>query len=238
MQEAIKNNLEQIRKRIAEACSRCGRDPSSVGLIAVSKMNPAQAVIDAAACGQLVFGENKVQELCGKQDEVSASGSVPPLEWHLIGHLQTNKVKYVIGRVKLIHSVDSLKLACEISKESIKKGVITDILLEVNISSEDSKFGLKPDEVLPLANEISGLENLRVKGLMTVAPYTDDPETNRIYFKKLKDLSVDISSQNIDNISMNVLSMGMTGDFEVAIEEGATLIRVGTGIFGARDYFR
>ncbi len=235
MQDMIKNNLEDIRKRIADACSRCGRDAGEVVLVAVSKTNPAQAVINAVTCGQIVFGENRVQELCEKQDEVSAAVS-KPLEWHLIGHLQTNKVKYVIGRVKLIHSVDSLKLACEIDKESAKKGLISDILLEINISGEDSKFGLRPDEVLPVVSEISRMKNVRLRGLMTVAPFTDEPETNRIYFRKLKDLSVDISSQNIDNIDMSVLSMGMTGDFEIAIEEGATLIRVGTGIFGARDY--
>ena len=233
----IQSNLDEIRSRIDVACKRSNRNPDSVTLIAVSKMNPAEAVIAAADAGQYVFGENKVQELRSKQDEIgSYSKDGRELEWHLIGHLQTNKVKDTVGNVVLIHSVDSLKLAEAISKESIKKGITSDILLEVNISDEESKFGLSPDQAGIVAAEISKLPNVKIRGLMTVAPYTENPETNRIYFKKLKDLSVDISSKNIDNISMDVLSMGMTGDFEVAIEEGATHVRVGTGIFGARDY--
>ena len=233
----IQSNLDEIRSRIDAACKRSNRNPDSVTLIAVSKMNPAEAVIAAADAGQYVFGENRVQELRSKQDEIgSYSKDGRELEWHLIGHLQTNKVKDTVGNVVLIHSVDSLKLAEAISKESIKKGITSDILLEVNISDEESKFGLSPDQAGIVAAEISKLPNAKIRGLMTVAPYTENPETNRIYFKKLKDLSVDISSKNIDNISMDVLSMGMTGDFEVAIEEGATHVRVGTGIFGARDY--
>ncbi|MBP5331070.1 MAG: YggS family pyridoxal phosphate-dependent enzyme [Lachnospiraceae bacterium] len=255
----IQSNLDEIRSRIDAACKRSNRNPDSVTLIAVSKMNPAEAVIAAADAGQYIFGENRVQELRSKQDEIGSysmdgnevvstflndsregistfSKDGRELEWHLIGHLQTNKVKDAVGNVVLIHSVDSLKLAEAISKESIKKGITSDILLEVNISNEESKFGLSPDQAGIVAAEISKLPNVKIRGLMTVAPYTENPETNRIYFKKLKDLSVDISSKNIDNISMDVLSMGMTGDFEVAIEEGATHVRVGTGIFGARDY--
>ena len=235
-EQEIRGNIDKIKARIAAACERSGRDPEEVSLIAVSKMNPAEAVREAYECGQRLFGENKVQELCEKQDEFDSLIPGNEAEWHLIGHLQTNKVKYVIGRVKMIHSVDSVRLAAEIEKESAKKDVVTDILLEVNISLEESKFGITPDNIYEILSEISAMKHIRVRGLMTVAPYTDYPETNRIYFRKLKDLSVDISRKNNDNITMNVLSMGMTGDFETAIEEGATYVRVGTGIFGARDY--
>ena len=233
--DTIFQNLQDVNKRISEACARAGRRREDVHLIAVSKMNPAEAVAAAAEYGQYVFGENRVQELTGKQTEV-AGICTNDLEWHLIGHLQTNKVKDVVGKVSLIHSVDSFKLAEAIDRESEKHGIVSDILLEMNISGEESKFGLTEDFVYGVLDKISSLKSVRIKGLMTVAPYTDEPETNRIYFRKMKDLSVDISSKNIDNISMDVLSMGMTGDFEVAIEEGATHIRVGTGIFGARDY--
>ena len=199
-------------------------------------MNPAEAVIAAYDNGLTVFGENKVQELCEKKQAVEEVIGRDRIEWHLIGHLQTNKVKYVVGNVCLIHSVDSVKLAEAIDRESAKKNVITDILLEVNVAEEESKFGFTPDQAVEAAAEIGTLKNVRLKGLMTVAPFTDDPENNRVYFKKLKDLSVDIKLKNIDNVSMDVLSMGMTGDFETAIEEGASFIRVGTGLFGARDY--
>ncbi|MCR5324767.1 MAG: YggS family pyridoxal phosphate-dependent enzyme [Lachnospiraceae bacterium] len=238
LKKQIGDNLQDINTRIADACVRAGRARNEVTLIAVSKMNPAEVVLAAAECGQTVFGENKVQELKSKQEEISSlyKQAAKDLEWHLIGHLQTNKVKDVVGRVKMIHSVDSLKLAEVIDRESAKKGMISDILLEMNVSGEESKFGLSPEGLFAIIDEISGFHAIKVRGLMTVAPYTSDPETNRIYFRKMKDLSVDISSKNIDNISMDVLSMGMTGDFEVAIEEGATHIRVGTGIFGARDY--
>ena len=233
--EQIRDNLAEIEERIGLACARSNRPREAVKLIAVSKMNPAETVTAAIKAGQNIFGENKVQELCAKQEELKKSCPVTP-EWHLIGHLQTNKVKDVVGRVAMIHSVDSVKLAETIDRESAKKGIVTDILLEVNVSGEDSKFGLKTEDVPDVVDRISKLPNIKLKGLMTVPPYTSDPGSNRIYFKKLKDLSVDISSKNIDNISMDVLSMGMTGDFEVAIEEGATHVRVGTGIFGARDY--
>ncbi len=235
--EELKINLDLVETRIANACKKAGRPREDVVLIAVSKMNPAEAVINACKCGQLCFGENKVQELCAKQDEIAASGACSgPIEWHLIGHLQTNKVKDAVGRVKLIHSVDSVKLAEVINKESIKKGIVSDILLEVNIAEEESKYGFRAAEVLEAARQISAFSNVRVRGLMTVAPIADNPENNRIFFRNLKNLSVDIGSKNIDNIFMDVLSMGMTQDFEIAIEEGATCVRVGTGIFGARDY--
>lgn len=229
--EQIGINLKYVESAINAACERSGRKRSDVTLIAVSKMNPPEAITAARECGINVFGENKVQELC---DKIDILGSEP--EWHLIGHLQTNKVKYIIGKVKMIHSVDSLKLADAIDSASAKAGVVTDILLEINIAGEESKFGLKPEQLYNTICEISRMNNVRICGLMTVAPYTDNPEENRIHFRKMKELSVDIASKNIDNVNMNVLSMGMTGDYEVAIEEGATHIRVGTGIFGARDY--
>ena len=229
--DQICRNLEEVENRIENACRRAGRDRKEVTLIAVSKMNPAETVIAAHDCGIDVFGENKVQELCDKIETIPF-----PLKWHLIGHLQTNKVKYIIGKVEMIHSVDSVKLARIIDKESEKKGVITDILLEINIAQEESKYGIRPEECEAVVREISAFKNVRIRGLMTVAPFTEEAETNRPYFKQMRELSVDIASKNIDNISMNVLSMGMTGDFEVAIEEGATHVRVGTGIFGARDY--
>ena len=181
--------------------------------------------------GQRNFGENRVQEITEKYPLLPDD-----IRWHMIGHLQRNKVKYLMDRVVMIHSVDSASLARTISKEAVKAGRTMDILLEVNAAGEESKFGLSYEEVLPLVREIAPLPGLHICGLMTVAPYTDDPETNREFFKKLRDLSVDIDRQSIDNVSMHTLSMGMTGDFEVAIEEGATHIRVGTAIFGKRDY--
>ena len=231
--EEIGRNLAKIEERIEAACKRAGRDRSEVTLIAVSKMNPPEAVIAAHECGIDTFGENKVQELCGKIDVIPDR-----LNWHLIGHLQTNKVKYIAGKVAMIHSVDRFKLAQVIDKESEKAGVVTDILLEINIAGEESKFGILPSETESRSRLIAPLKHVRICGLMTVAPETDDPESNRSYFRQMRELSVDIASKNIDNIFMNVLSMGMTGDFEVAVEEGATHVRVGTGIFGARDYSR
>lgn len=229
--EQIKSNLQEVERRIAAACERSGRDRSEVMLVAVSKNNPAESVMQAVKCGIDTFGENRVQELTGKAETIGI-----PLKWHLIGHLQTNKIKYIIDKVVMIHSVDSYRLAEAIDKESHKNNTVTDILIEVNMAAEESKFGVGPEECEALARQISELKNVRLCGLMTVAPYTEDPETNRPVFRKMRELSVDIASKNIDNISMNVLSMGMTGDYEVAIEEGATYVRVGTGIFGARDY--
>ena len=158
------------------------------------------------------------------------------IHWHMIGHLQTNKVKYIVGKTSLIHSVDSLHLAKEIQKQAIKHDCSCDILVEVNIAGEASKFGTSRDEAISLVEEIAKLDHIHIKGLMTIAPFVDDPEDNRQYFRDIKQLSVDIAQKNIDNVSMNVLSMGMTGDYTVAIEEGATMVRVGTGIFGERDY--
>lgn len=177
------------------------------------------------------MGKTKSQEMCDKYDVLSKE-----INWHFIGHLQRNKVKYLVGKTKLIHSVDSVRLAEQIETEFAKKEQIANILIEVNMAEEDTKFGVKPEETEALIREISRFPHVRVKGLMTVAPYVENPEENRIHFANMKKLSVDIKQKNIDNVSMSVLSMGMTGDYTVAIEEGATLVRVGTGIFGERNY--
>ncbi len=227
----IRENLETVRKNIAEACRRAGRNPDEVTLIAVSKTKPVSLLWEAYNAGAREFGENKVQELTDKLPALPSD-----IRWHMIGHLQRNKVKYVVGKAALIHSVDSLRLAEEISRESVKQNILTDILLEVNIAGEESKFGISPEDLLPLTEQIAELSGIRIKGLMTVAPFTEIAEENRRYFQKLKQLSVDIADKNIDNVSMNILSMGMTGDYTVAVEEGATCVRVGTGIFGERDY--
>lgn len=225
----VKENLKEIEKRICEACKRAGRDRSEVTLVAVSKTKPVAMIREAMEAGIIDFGENKVQELTDKEAEISE-----PLNWHLIGHLQRNKVKYIVDKVHLIHSVDSLRLAEQINLEAEKKGRICPILIEVNVAKEESKFGVYPEDTLELITAVSVLPHIKVRGLMTIAPFVENPEENRIHFRNLKKLNVDIKSKNIDNINMDILSMGMTGDFEIAIEEGATHVRVGTGIFGGR----
>lgn len=226
----IKENLQEVRERIVAACVRAGRDPQSVTLIAVSKTKPVEMVQEAESCGQIVFGENKVQEIVDKYEVC------PHLHWHMIGHLQRNKVKYLMGRVDLIHSVDSVRLAKQISDEAQKAGLTIPILIEVNVACEDTKFGVHVEEVEPLIREIASFQGIVIKGLMTIAPFVENPEKNRIYFQELRQLSVDIANKNIDNVYMEELSMGMTNDYEVAVEEGATMVRVGTGIFGERNY--
>lgn len=227
----VAENYKAVEQKVCEACARSGRDRSEVTLIAVSKTKPVEMIREAFDAGADVFGENKVQELCDKYEVLPEE-----LHWHLIGHLQRNKVKYVIGKAELIHSVDSMRLAEEISKESVKKGTITDILIEVNVAEEESKFGVTVEETENLIRQIAVLPGIHIQGLMTIAPYVTDPEENRPVFRILKKLAVDIKKKNIDNVNMNVLSMGMTGDYEAAIEEGATMVRVGTGIFGERNY--
>ncbi len=227
----IHNNIESVKSNIRIACEKAGKDENDITLIAVSKTKPISMIQEAYAYGCRDFGENKVQELVDKFEVLPKD-----IHWHMIGHLQRNKVKYLIGKVSMIHSVDSLRLAEEISKEAIKKQTYVSILIEINIGNEESKFGAKPEDAEMLIHSISKLPNIEIKGLMTVAPYTDDSELNRQYFMKLRDLSVDIKSKNIDNVSMNVLSMGMSGDYSVAIQEGANFVRVGTGIFGERNY--
>lgn len=227
----ILENIKQVEENIIKSCEKVGRDPKEVTLIAVSKTKPYTAIEEALPSGVLDYGENKVQELTEKYEILPKD-----IRWHMIGHLQRNKVKYLVGKVELIHSVDSLRLANQIETEFAKKNEIANILIEVNMANEESKFGITSETTEQLVREISKLEHVRIKGLMTIAPYTDNPETNREYFRNMKKLSVDITEKNIDNVNMNVLSMGMTGDYQVAIEEGATMVRVGTGIFGERNY--
>ncbi|MDD6332233.1 MAG: YggS family pyridoxal phosphate-dependent enzyme [Clostridium sp.] len=227
----IKENIEAVQANIETACQKAGRDPREVTLIAVSKTKPLSDIEEAIDCGMMEFGENKVQELVDKIEHVSR-----PVHWHLIGHLQTNKVKYIADKGLLIHSVDSVKLAKEIQKEAVKKQADCDILLEVNVAREESKFGFTCEEVPDAVAEIAQLSNVHIQGLMTIAPFVENPEDNRVIFAKLHKLLLDIKSRNIDNVNMNVLSMGMTNDYTVAVEEGATMVRVGTGIFGARNY--
>ena len=229
--QRLKNNYLYVEKRVEEACKRAGRKREDVTLIAVSKTKPLSMVREIHSLNVIDFGENKVQELCDKYDKMEEK-----VNWHLIGHLQRNKVKYIVDKVKMIHSVDSFRLASQIDSEAKKKNVIVDILIEVNVAGEETKYGVSVEEVSPLIVEISSLQNVRVKGLMTIAPFVENPEENRVHFRKLRQLAVDIKKKNIDNVTMNELSMGMTNDFEVAIEEGATLVRVGTAIFGERDY--
>ncbi|HAD19397.1 MAG TPA: YggS family pyridoxal phosphate-dependent enzyme [Lachnospiraceae bacterium] len=227
----VTENLKDIQQRVADACRRAGRNPETVTLIAVSKTKPAEMLQEAYDAGVRDFGENKVQEMMQKEEILPAD-----IRWHMIGHLQRNKVKYLMGKTELIHSVDSLRLAEEISRLSVKNQICTDILIEVNIAGEESKFGTSRQEAFDLVRAAAQLPGIRIRGLMTVAPYTEHPENNRGYFRKIRELSVDIAAENIDNVHMDFLSMGMTGDFEIAIEEGATHVRVGTGIFGERNY--
>jgi pyridoxal phosphate enzyme (YggS family) len=240
----MKKNIIVIKQNIAAACERSGRNPSEVTLIAVSKTKPISMIEEAYEFGIREFGENKVQELSAKHDELIEKYK-DSIKWHIIGHLQRNKVKQVIDKAVLIHSVDSLRLGLMIEQEAAQKNIICDILIEVNIAQEDTKFGVSEDELLPLLLELIKLPHIRVRGLMTIAPYDINSENNRGYFSKLRQLFVDIKTKNIDNghivtyfnpHNFDILSMGMTGDYVVAIEEGATMVRVGTGIFGDRNY--
>ena len=210
----LTENVIEVEKHVQAACDRAGRSRDEVTLIAVSKTKPVSDIEEVLTTGILDYGENKVQELSDKYEVLPKN-----IRWHMIGHLQRNKVKYLIGKVVLIHSVDSLRLAEQIEHEAAKADIVMPVLIEVNVAEEESK-----------------MPHIKIRGLMTIAPFTDNPEDNRIYFRKLKQLSVDIKSKNIDNVDMDELSMGMTGDYEVAIEEGATMVRVGTGIFGKRNY--
>ena len=227
----LQQNLKEVEENIQCACKMANRKREEVTLIAVSKTKPVEMLQTIYDCGTRDFGENKVQEMCDKMEVLPSD-----IKWHMIGHLQTNKVKYIIGKTALIHSVDSLKLAEEIQKQAAKKDCIVSILIEVNIAGEESKFGIHKEDTIALVKQIAQLDHLKIMGLMTIAPYVDNPEDNRLYFRQIKQLSVDIKKQNIDNVCMDILSMGMTGDYMVAIEEGATLVRVGTGIFGERNY--
>ena len=227
----LKDQLQEVEKRIQAACDRAGRKREEVTLIAVSKTKPVETLQEAYDLGVRIFGENKVQELTAKYEALPKD-----IHWHMIGHLQTNKVKYIIDKAELIHSVDSLKLAETIEKEAAKHDLIADILVEVNVAEEESIFGMKMEEVIPFVEKVSAFPHVRVRGLMTIAPFVEDPEENRSIFADLHKLYIDIKKKNHDNDTVSVLSMGMTNDYEVAIEEGATMVRVGTGIFGARNY--
>lgn len=227
----LKENLAFVENELQAACRRSGRDRKDVTLIAVSKTKPVEELRKAYDLGIRIFGENKVQELVDKYEALPKD-----IHWHMIGHLQRNKVKYIIDKVDLIHSVDSLRLADTIEKEAAKRNIQVNILIEVNVAGEESKFGVSPAELPEFVEEVAKFPHIRVQGLMTIAPFVKDSEENRGIFKSLRKLSVDIKEKKVDNNTMRVLSMGMTNDYSVAVEEGATMVRVGTGIFGARDY--
>lgn len=230
----IAENIRQVQKNISESCKRAGRSESEVTLIAVSKTKPVPDLRAALDTGIRNLGENKVQELCDKYGILGKE--YDGIKWHMIGHLQRNKVKQVVGKACLIHSVDSVRLAQAISSEAVRQGITAKILVEVNVAGEDTKYGISVEETEALIREISRLPAIKVEGLMTIAPYVTDPEENRWIFKKLKQLSIDIGALNLDNVNMEIISMGMTNDYLVAVEEGATHVRVGTGIFGERNY--
>ena len=227
----IRENLDIVERNIQAACDKAGRDRSEVTLVAVSKTKPVSDLMEAYDAGIRVFGENKVQELVEKMEKMPGD-----IHWHMIGHLQRNKVKYIVGKVDLIHSVDNTELAEEINRRADKAGVLQDILIEVNIADEETKFGIAREKVRDFYVNISKLPYVNVRGVMCIAPYVVDPEQNRHYFADLRKIFVDITNNIVDNNRVDIMSMGMTGDYQVAIEEGATLIRVGTGIFGARNY--
>ena len=227
----IKDNLDIAKHNIEEACKRAGRDASEVTLIAVSKTKPVCMLQEAYDAGVREFGENKVQEIMDKYDKLPSD-----IHWHMIGHLQRNKVKYIIDKVEMIHSVDSLRLAETISSEAGKHGVTMKILIEVNVADEETKYGISLGEAADMVDKIMKLPGIIVKGFMTVAPNSKNSEENRKFFRDLHKIAVDIKNKNIDNKGIDVLSMGMTNDYEIAIEEGSTMVRIGTGIFGARNY--
>lgn len=227
----IKKNLEVIKEKIDRAAQKSGREGTDITVIAVTKTIDVARINELISYGIQNIGENKAQELRDKYPQID-----PSVNWHFIGHLQSNKIKYIIDKVKLIHSVDSEKLAYNINEAAKKHDKVMDILLQVNVAEDENKFGLSYKEVEPLLYKLKDLKNIRVRGLMTIVPYDEEAENNRLYFRRMKQLAVDIDNQNIDNISMEFLSMGMTNDFEIAIEEGSNMVRIGTGIFGARNY--
>jgi pyridoxal phosphate enzyme (YggS family) len=227
----IKNNLDNIFDKVRAAAEKSGRTAEDIKVIAVTKTVEVDRIKNVYEYGLRDMGENRVQELTDKYDKLPED-----CKWHLIGHLQTNKVKYIIDKVAMIHSVDSVELAKEINLRAEKHGRIIDILLQVNVSGEETKFGISPDEVYDFIGKISQMKNLCLKGLMTIAPFTHDPQEIRPVFKNLYNIYIDIKHKRIDNVNMDYLSMGMSNDFEVAIEEGANVVRIGTSIFGKREY--
>jgi hypothetical protein len=229
--ESISNNLEKIRENIKRAAEKSGRTEKDILLLGVTKTIDTDRIKELVELGVNELGENKVQEILSKYDIIGSG-----VQWHLIGRLQTNKVKYIIDKVKLIHSVDSVKLLEEIDKRAKAANKVMDILIEVNVGNEETKGGICYDDVDSFVEKATEFDNIKVKGFMTVAPFVENPEENRKYFKKMNKLFVDNSKKINHNISMEYLSMGMTNDYEVAIEEGANIVRIGTGIFGKRNY--
>jgi len=223
----MKGNLQNIYANIESAAKSNGRSLSDITLVAVTKTIDEDRIKELISLGVKNLGENKVQELVAKQEALSEYD----INWHFIGNLQTNKVKYIVGKVSLIHSVNSIKLANEINKQAEKINIIQDILLEINTSGENSKIGLLKEDAISIVEQVANLPNINLKGLMTIAPYVEDSQKNKIYFESLKEILVDINSVRNDNINMSFLSMGMTNDYEVAIEAGANIVRIGTGIF-------
>jgi pyridoxal phosphate enzyme (YggS family) len=226
----IADNFKTVMNRIAAAAKRAGRDPASVKLVTVTKTVSIEGIREALSSGATVLGENRVQEAKEKIEQLGLHA-----HWHLVGHLQRNKAKYAVKLFDLIHSVDTLELAAEIDKQAAKIGKVQDVLIEVNIAGEAAKAGVGIDDAVRLVRRVATLGNIRIMGLMTMPPYSHDPEDSRLYFKKLRELSSHIETETLPGVSMAELSMGMSGDFEVAIEEGATLVRVGTAIFGERS---
>lgn len=226
----LEDRLKAVRENIKKAAKRSGRSPEDITLIAVTKTHPAEMINDAIDLGVTDIGENKVQEIMDKYD------AVKPVRWHLIGHLQTNKVKYIIDKVWMIHSVDSVKLMDEIERQAIKHNVTMKILIQINISGEETKFGISPDELDKMLIHAGTLTHVKVCGLMTIAPKIDKNMSNRLHFDNIHRIYLDISQKKYDNVSMDYLSMGMSGDYESAIEAGSNMVRVGSAVFGARNY--
>lgn len=227
----LKSNVDDVMERVEKAALKSGRKLEDITVIAVSKTVDPERIIRVIDEGLIDLGENRVQELTEKYDIINRE-----CNWHLIGHLQTNKVKYIIDKVKMIHSVDSVDLAKEIQKRANNIGKVADILIQVNVANEETKFGIDSSQVVNLAKDISGFPNIHVKGLMVIAPYAENPESVRGVFREARKIFIDMRQENIDNINMDYLSMGMSNDFEVAIEEGSNIVRIGTAIFGKRQY--
>jgi pyridoxal phosphate enzyme (YggS family) len=230
MPNTIRDRFASIVLRIESAALRCGRSPKDVRLVAVSKTQPAEAVADVAAAGATIVGENYIQEARTKFEALQHL----EVSWHYIGHLQSNKAKYAVRMFDLIHTVDTLKLAAEIDKQAQKAGKVQQVLVQVNVSGEQSKSGANTESAVTLVEAVSRLNNIRVCGLMTMPPFYDNPERARPHFATLRKLRDRIDAGRLPNVTMKELSMGMTGDFETAIEEGATLVRIGTALFGER----
>lgn len=226
----IETNLQKVRSELAEAAKKAGKQPQDITLVAVTKTHPPEMINEAIDCGVTDIGENKVQEILEKYDHVK------PVRWHLIGHLQTNKVKYIIDKVSMIHSVDSIKLMDEIERQAAKHDLCMDILIQVNVSGEESKFGIAPAELEGLLEHAGTLSHVRVCGLMTIMPKVDNNVTNTLHFVDINNIYIDIAEKKYHNVTMRYLSAGMSGDYAFAIGYGANMVRVGSAIFGLRNY--